>query len=165
MMWLTSLLPRQEVSMLRPRLNESLKEAMKSKNVRATSTLRLILAALKDRDIASCTGGDREGISDDDILKLLQSMIKQRRDSIEAFTKGGRPELAQQEQEEIDIIQTFLPQQMSDPEIDVAVETAIKDAQASSLKQMGQVMGLLRARSSGRMAFAKAGAQVKARLG
>ena len=151
--------------MLRPRLNEALKEAMKSKNVRATSTLRLILAALKDRDIASRTGGDREGISDDDILKLLQSMIKQRRDSIEAFTKGGRPELAQQEQEEIDIIQTFLPQQMSDPEIDVAVETAIKDAQASSLKQMGQVMGLLRERYSGRMDFAKAGAQVKARLG
>jgi uncharacterized protein len=151
--------------MLRQRLNDALKEAMKSKNARATSTCRLILAALKDRDIANRTAAARDGIADEDILKLLQSMIKQRRDSIEAYTKGNRPELAQQEQEEIDIIQTFLPKQMSDAEIEVAVDTAVKDAEASSLKQMGAVMALLRERHAGSMDFAKAGARVKARLG
>ena len=92
-------------------------------------------------------------------------MIKQRGDSIEAFTKGNRPELAQQEQEEIDIIKTFLPQQMTDAEIEAAVEAAVKDAQASSLKQMGAVMALLRERHAGRMDFAKASAGVKAKLG
>jgi uncharacterized protein len=151
--------------MLRQRLNDALKEAMKSKNARATSTCRLILAALKDRDIANRTAAARDGIADEDILKLLQSMIKQRRDSIEAYTKGNRPELAQQEQEEIDIIQTFLPKQMSDAEIEAAVDTAVKDAEASSLKQMGAVMALLRERHAGSMDFAKAGARVKARLG
>jgi hypothetical protein len=156
---------RLEDRMLRQRLNDALKEAMKAKNARATSTCRLILAALKDRDIASRTADDREGIGDEDILKLLQSMIKQRRDSIEAYTKGNRPDLAKQEQEEIEIIQSFLPQQMTDAEIETAVDAALKDAQASSLKQMGAVMALLRERFAGRMDMAKAGARVKARLG
>ena len=151
--------------MLRQRLNDALKEAMKTKDARATSTCRLILAALKDRDIANRTAAARDGIGEEDILKLLQSMIKQRRDSIEAYTKGNRPELAQQEQEEIDIIQSFLPQQMTDAEIEAAVDAAVKDAQATSLKQMGAVMALLRERHAGTMDFAKAGARVKARLG
>jgi len=151
--------------MLRQRLNDALKEAMKTKNARATSTCRLILAALKDRDIANRTASARDGIGEDEILKMLQSMIKQRRDSIEAYTKGNRPELAQQEQEEIEIIQSFLPQQMTDAEIEAAVDAAIKDAEASSLKQMGAVMALLRERHAGKMDFAKAGARVKARLG
>lgn len=156
---------RPEDRMLRQRLNDALKEALKSKNARATSTLRLILAALKDRDIANRTADAREGIGDDEILKLLQSMIKQRRDSIEAYTKGNRPDLAQQEQEEIEVIQSFLPQQMDDAEIAAAVDAALKETQATSLKQMGAVMALLRERFAGRIDMAEAGAQVKARLG
>jgi len=146
--------------MLKDRVIEDMKGAMRARDAARLSPIRMLLAAIKQKEI-----DDRVELDDTQVTAVVNRQIKQRRDSIEAFTKGGRPELAQQEQEEIDIIQTFLPQQMSDHEIDVAVETAIKDAQASSLKQMGQVMGLLRERYSGRMDFAKAGAQVKARLG
>ena len=151
--------------MLRQRLNDALKEAMKSKDARGVSTLRLILAALKDRDIANRTADAREGIGEDEILKLLQSMIKQRRDSIEAYTKGNRPDLAQQEQEEIQVIESFLPAQMNDAEIDAAVAAAIAETKADSLKQMGQVMTVLRERFAGKLDMAKAGARVKAKLG
>jgi len=150
--------------MLRQRLNDAMKEAMRAKDTRTLSTCRLILAALKDRDIANRTADAREGISDDDILKLLQSMIKQRRDSIEAYTNGNRPELAQQEQEEIDVIQTFLPKQMSEAEIDAAVDAIIAETKAESLKQMGAVMGALSARFAGSIDMGKAGARVKAKL-
>jgi uncharacterized protein len=151
--------------MLRQRLNDALKEAMKAKDAPRTSTLRLILAAIKDRDIANRTADARDGISDDDILKLLQSMIKQRRDSIEAYTKGNRPELAQLEQDEIGIIESYLPAQMSAAEIDAAVDAAIAEIKAESLKQMGQVMAVLRERFAGSLDMGKAGALVKARLG
>ena len=151
--------------MLRQRLNDALKEAMKAKDATRTSTLRLILAAIKDRDIANRTADARDGISDDDILKLLQSMIKQRRDSIEAYTKGNRPELAQLEQDEIGIIESYLPAQMSAAEIDAAVDAAIAEIKAESLKQMGQVMAVLRERFAGSLDMGKAGARVKARLG
>ena len=151
--------------MLRQRLNDALKEAMKAKDAPRTSTLRLILAAIKDRDIANRTADARDGISDDDILKLLQSMIKQRRDSIEAYTKGNRPELAQLEQDEIGIIESYLPAQMSEAEIDAAVDAAIAETKAESLKQMGQVMAVLRERFAGSLDMGKAGARVKARLG
>ncbi len=151
--------------MLRQRLNDALKEAMKAKDAPRTSTLRLILAAIKDRDIANRTADARDGISDDDILKLLQSMIKQRRDSIEAYTKGNRPELAQLEQDEIGIIESYLPAQMSAAEIDAAVDAAIAEIKAESLKQMGQVMAVLRERFAGSLDMGKAGARVKARLG
>ena len=151
--------------MLRQRLNDALKEAMKAKDAPRTSTLRLILAAIKDRDIANRTADARDGISDDDILKLLQSMIKQRRDSIEAYTKGNRPELAQLEQDEIGIIESYLPAQMSAAEIDAAVDAAIAETKAESLKQMGQVMAVLRERFAGSLDMGKAGARVKARLG
>ena len=151
--------------MLRQRLNDALKEAMKAKDAPRTSTLRLILAAIKDRDIANRTADARDGISDDDILKLLQSMIKQRRDSIEAYTKGNRPDLAQLEQDEIGIIESYLPAQMSAAEIDAAVDAAIAEIKAESLKQMGQVMAVLRERFAGSLDMGKAGALVKARLG
>ncbi len=151
--------------MLRQRLNDALKEAMKAKDAPRTSTLRLILAAVKDRDIANRTAEAREGIGDEDILKLLQSMIKQRRDSIEAYTKGNRPELAQQEQDEIAIIESYLPAQMNEAEIDAAVDAAIAEIKADSLKQMGQVMAILRERFAGSLDMGKAGARVKAKLG
>ena len=152
--------------MLRQKLNDALKEAMKAKQGRAVSTLRLILAALKDRDIANRTeGADDDGISEDQILQLLQSMIKQRRDSIEAYLKGGRQELADGEAEEIDIIQRFLPEQMDDEALAEAVEQVIVEAGASSIKDMGNVMGMLRGKFAGQMDFGKASALVKARLG
>ena len=152
--------------MLRQQLNDALKEAMKAQQSRAVSTLRLILAALKDRDIANRTeGADDGGISDDQILQLLQSMIKQRRDSIEAYLKGGRQELADGEAEEIDIIQRFLPKQMDDKALADAVEQVIAEADASSIKDMGNVMGMLRGKFAGQMDFGKASALVKARLG
>ncbi len=148
--------------MLRSRLNDALKEAVKARNKRATSTLRLILAALKDRDIAHRTvASDSEGIDEEEILALLQSMIKQRRDSIEAYTMGGRKELADNEAEEIEIIREFLPEQMSDSEVSDAVEKAITSSGASSIKEMGQVMGMLRDEYAGRMDFGKASALVK----
>ena len=152
--------------MLRQQLNDALKEAMKAKKNRAVSTLRLILAALKDRDIANRTeGADDVGIDDDQILQLLQSMIKQRRDSIEAYLNGGRQELADGEAEEIEIIQRFLPEQMDDKALAEAVEQIISEAGASSIKDMGNVMGMLRGKYAGQMDFGKASALVKARLG
>jgi uncharacterized protein YqeY len=152
--------------MLRTRLGEALKVAMKAKDQRATSTLRLILASLKDRDIANRgkSGADAE-IGDDDILQLLQSMIKQRRDSIEAYQKGGRQDLADQEAEEIEIIQEFLPEQIGDEEMADAIAAIIEECTADSLKQMGQVMAMLRERFAGQMDFGKASALVKERLG
>ena len=151
--------------MLRIRLNDSLKEAMKSNNRRAVSTLRLILAALKERDIAHRTQeADDDGVGEEQILNLLQSMIKQRRDSIEAYNKGGRKELADGEAEEIEIINDFLPEQMSDVAVAEAVLEVISLSEASSIKDMGQVMALLREKFAGRMDFGKASAIVKEKL-
>ncbi|NQV57630.1 MAG: GatB/YqeY domain-containing protein [Rhodospirillales bacterium] len=151
--------------MLRTRLSDQLKLAMKAKDATATSTLRLILAALKDRDIAARGKGSDGEISDDDILQLLQSMIKQRRDSIEAYTKGARQDLADREAAEIIVIEGFLPEQMGEEEVAAAVAEIIAEAGADSLKQMGQVMALLRERFAGRMDFGKASQLVKDRLG
>ena len=111
--------------MLRDRLSETLKTALKAKEARTVSTVRLILAALKDRDIAARSKGNQDGIDEADVLSLLQSMIKQRRDSIKLYEKGGRLELAQQEGEEIEVIETFLPEQLSDEDLASAVSTAI----------------------------------------
>ena len=153
--------------MLREQLNDTLKEAMKSKDPTTVSTLRLINAAIKDRDIADRTKGgiDEEGISDDDILQLLQSMIKQRRDSIDAYTKGGRNELADQEAQEIEVIERFLPEQLGDEEMTTAVNGVIEAVGAESLKEMGAVMAKLREDFAGQMDFGKASGIVKKRLG
>ena len=153
--------------MLREQLNDTLKEAMKSKDPTTVSTLRLINAAIKDRDIADRTKGgiDEEGISDDDILQLLQSMIKQRRDSIDAYTKGGRNELADQEAQEIEVIERFLPEQLGDEEMTNAVNGVIEAVGAESLKEMGAVMAKLREDFAGQMDFGKASGIVKKRLG
>ncbi len=153
--------------MLREQLNDALKEAMKAKEPTKVSTLRLINAAIKDRDIADRTKGgvDEEGVSDDDILQLLQSMIKQRRDSIDAYTKGGRDELAEQEAQEIVVIEDFLPEQLGDEELAEAVNGVIEAVGAESLKEMGAVMAKLREDFAGRMDFGKASGIVKERLG
>ena len=149
---------------MRERLNESLKTAMLAKDRRAVATLRLILAALKDRDIAERGKDNHKGLANDEIVVLLQSMIKQRRESIELYERGGRAELARQETEEIAIIERFLPPQMSKAEVESAVGAVINEIGASSLKDMGRAMALLRERYAGRMDFAKAGAAAKARL-
>ena len=151
--------------MLRTQINNAYKAAMKQKETIAVSTLRLIQAAIKDRDIAARSKGNREGISDDDVLSLLQSMIKQRRDSIEAYEKGGRMELAQQEAEEISIIEGFLPAQMNDDEIATAVDSVISDMEATTLKDMGRVMATLKKQFAGQMDFGKASSAVKGKLG
>jgi len=147
--------------MLRERLNEALKKAMLAKEQRATATLRLILAALKDRDIAARAKGRTAGIGDDEILAMLQTMIKQRRESIEMYNKGGRAELADQEAQEIRIIEGFLPEQMDDAAIEAAIRQAIDSVGASGLKEMGKVMAALREQYAGQMDFAKAGKVAK----
>jgi uncharacterized protein YqeY len=151
--------------MLRSRLTDALKTAMKAKEAVCVSTLRLILAALKDRDIAARSKGNTDGISEEDILGLLQSMVKQRRDSIELYEKGGRMELAQREAEEIAVIQGFLPEQLSDYGMSEAIEGVIGEVEAASLKDMGRVMAALKEQFAGRMDFGKASALVKERLG
>ena len=150
--------------MLRDRLNEALKDAVKSKAARRVSTLRLILAALKDRDIAARGKGADEPISDDDILSMLQTMERQRRESIAAYEQGGRLELAEQEREEIGIIQEFMPLALDQAETRAAVDEAIAALEAGGLKDMGKVMGALKSKYAGRMDFGAASTIVKERL-
>ncbi len=151
--------------MLRAQINDTLKDSMKSKDVVATSTCRLILAALKDRDIADRSKGNQEGIDDDAILRLLQSMIKQRREAIQLYKDGNRAELADKEQAEIEIIERFLPEQLSEADVAEAVQGVIDEVGASSIKEMGQVMGALKEKYAGRMDFGKASGIVKKKLG
>ena len=151
--------------MLRPQLNDVLKTAMLSKDSRVVSTVRLILAALKDRDIAARSRGVMDGISDDEILQMLQSMIKQRRESISLYEQGGRLELAQQEQDEIAIIERFLPRQLNEAEMTEAVSAVIAELGAGGIKDMGRVMAALKERHAGTMDFTKASALTKKLLG
>jgi uncharacterized protein YqeY len=146
---------------LRERLNESMKDAMRAKDQRRLGTIRLMLAALKDRDIANRTEDSREGISDDDILTLLAKMIKQREESAETYDKGGRPELAAAERQEITVIREFMPQQMDVDEAKEAASAVIAELGAASMKDMGRVMAALKERFAGQMDFAKASATVK----
>ncbi|MSO71752.1 MAG: GatB/YqeY domain-containing protein [Alphaproteobacteria bacterium] len=151
--------------MLRQKLNDALKDSLKKREARAVSTLRLILAALKDRDIDSRGRGIEGGLGDEEILGLLQTMIKQRRESITQYQAGAREDLVKQEAEEIAIIEGFLPKQLSAEEIAAAVAEAIRETGAAGLKEMGKVMAVLKAKHSGRMDFSKASAAVKAKLG
>lgn len=150
--------------MLRDRLSEALKSSMKEKNQVAVSTLRLILTAVKDRDIAARSKGVDDGISDSDILQVLQTMVRQRHDSIEMYRQGNRPELAAREAEEIEVIESFMPRQLGDAEIEAAIASVIEDTGAASIKDMGKAMGALRERYAGQMDFGKASAMLKARL-
>ena len=151
--------------MLRNKLSDALKVAMKGKDTAATSAIRLIQAALKDRDIAARSKGNMDGIADDEILSLLQSMIKQRRESIEMYEKGNRPELAAKEADEISIIEGFLPEQMDEAETTKAIKEVISELQASSMKDMGRIMAALKERHAGSMDFSKASSMVKGLLG
>lgn len=150
--------------MLRTRLNDALKQAMLSKNQRAVSTVRLILAALKDRDIAARSRGVNDGVDETEIMSMLQTMIKQRHESIALYEQGGRCELAEQEREEITVIETFLPKQLSEAEMVEAVDTIIAETGATSVKDMGRAMAELRSRYAGRMDFAKASGLIKQKL-
>lgn len=147
--------------MLREQIKDALKTAMLAKDNQKTSTIRLILAAIKDRDIASRGTGKDGLISNDDILQLLQSMIKQRKESIAMYEKGGRKDLVAGEQAEIETIQAFLPEQMNEDDMKKAVEEIIAAAGASGLKDMGKVMAALREQYAGRMDFAQASGVVK----
>jgi uncharacterized protein YqeY len=147
--------------MLREEFTERMKTALRAKDTRTLSTVRLIMATLKDRDIAARTDGDKAQIPDAEILRMLQGMVKQRRESIELYNQGNRPELAQQESEEIAVIESFLPQQMDEAAITAAVKTAIADSGAAGIKDMGKVMGLLRERHAGVLDMGKAGPIVK----
>ena len=150
---------------MREAFTERLKSAMRAKDTRTLSTVRLILAGLKERDVAARGAGNSAGIADSEILRMLQGMVKQRRESIALYRQGNRPELARQEEEEIAIIESFLPRQMSDDEIAAAAKAAIADTGAAGPKDMGRVMAALRERHAGVMDMAKAGAAVKRLLG
>jgi uncharacterized protein YqeY len=145
---------------LREQINDGLKEAMKAKDARRVSTLRLVNSGIKNADIEA-RGGGKEPLADDALLGLLQKMIKQRQESVELYDKGGRPELAAQEREEIEIIAAFLPKQMDEGEARAAIEGVVKETGASSVKDMGRVMAALKERYAGQMDFGKASGAVK----
>jgi uncharacterized protein YqeY len=147
--------------MLRDQLNEALKEAMRARDMGAVGTIRLILAKLKEVDIAQRTEANREGVGDDRILSMLQGMIKQRNESIQLYEKGNRADLADKEKAEIVVIQRFLPKQMDDAAVEAAVKDAVASAGAKSIKDMGGVMAALKTKYAGQMDFAKASAVVK----
>ena len=151
--------------MLRDAFADRLKTAMRARDTRTISTVRLIMAALKDRDIAQRGTANPDPLGDPDILRLLQGMIKQRRESAALYVQGKRPELAAREEEEIAIIETFLPQQMGDAETEAAVQAAIAATGAAGMRDMGKVMAALRERHSGTIDLARAGAAVKRLLG
>lgn len=150
--------------MLRQKLNDALKAAAKSGDKRTLSTVRLILAALKDRDIAARGRGQSEGISEAEILEMLQKMVKQRQESIELYRRGQRDDLVRQEEEEIAVIDRFRPQAMDDAATAVAVSEVMSELEANSIKDMGRVMAALKERYAGRMDFTKASGLVKSRL-
>lgn len=143
--------------MLRDQLNDAVKAAMRAKEARRLGTLRLVMAAIKDRDLAP----DAKPPGDAEILQLLAKMIKQRRESITTYDSAGRADLAQQERDEIAIIEEFMPRQMSAGEVQAAVAAAIAEAGAQTVKDMGKVMTVLKSRHTGQMDFAKASGVVK----
>ena len=150
--------------MLRDDINNALKEAMKARDERRVSTLRMVNAAIKDRDIEA-RGAGKGPLSDEELLALFQKLVKSRQDSIELYQKGGRADLVAQEQEEIAIISGYLPKQMSEEDMKAAITAAIKDTGAASMKDMGKVIGALRGKYAGQMDFGKASALVKGMLG
>ena len=149
--------------MLRDDINNALKEAMKAREERRVSTLRMVNAAIKDRDIEA-RGAGKGPLSDEELLALFQKLIKSRQDSVELYQKGGRADLVAQEQEEIAIISSYLPKQMSEDEMKAAIAAAIKDTRAASMKDMGKVIGVLRGKYAGQMDFGKASGLVKGML-
>ena len=149
--------------MLRDDINNAVKDAMKAKEERKLSTLRMVNSTIKNADIAA-RGEGKPPLSDADLLGVFQKMIKQRQESVELYDKGGRAELAAQEREEIAIISAYLPKQMSDDEVKAAISAAIAETGAAGMKDMGKVIGVLRAKFAGQMDFGKASGMVKAAL-
>lgn len=150
---------------LRARVNSALKQAMRDKLSTRLSTLRLICAAIKDQDIAARRpDGENTGVGDDQVLAILGKMTRQRQESARAYEEGGRLDLAEREREEIEVIAEFLPRQLDEEEMEQAVDTAISETGAETIRDMGRVMGALKARYAGQMDFGKAGPLVKTRL-
>ena len=149
--------------MLRDDINNALKDAMKARDERRVSTLRLVNSTIKNADI-DARGQGKPALSDDDLLGVLQKMIKQRQESAELYEKGGRPDLAAQENEEIAIISAYLPQQMSDIEAGSVIQALVHEINAQTMKDMGRVMAALKERYAGKLDFTKASAAVKKAL-
>jgi uncharacterized protein YqeY len=149
---------------MRDRVNTALKQAMKDKAADRLSTLRLINAAIKDKDIEARGTGDEGGVSDGEVLAILGKMVKQRQESARAYEEGGRLDLAEREQSEIAVIEEFLPRQLDEAEIATAVDAAIAETGADSIRDMGKVMGILKAQYTGQMDFGLVGPMVKDRL-
>ncbi|WP_296424870.1 GatB/YqeY domain-containing protein [Yoonia sp.] len=151
---------------MRDRVTAALKDAMKSREADRLSTLRLINAAIKDRDIAlRGTAEEEDGVTNDDVLAIMGRMVKQRHESVRAYEEGGRLELAEKELSEIKVIEEFLPKQLTEVEVKKAVDDAIAEVGAASIRDMGKVMGILKAKYMGQMDFGKIGPVVKGRLG
>lgn len=150
---------------LRDRINAALKQAMKDKDSARLATLRLINAAIKDQEIAARAGDDDSAVGDAEILAILGKMTKQRQESMRAYEEGGRLDLAEREGAEAAIIEEFLPRQLTDEEVSAAIEAAIEDTGATSIRDMGRIMGALKQDYTGRMDFGAAGARIKDRLG
>ncbi len=148
----------------RSEFSDAMKNAMKNKDKVALSTIRLITAALKDRDIVAREKGDADGISEPEILQMLQSMIKQRQDAATTYSEAGRDDLAEREELETDIIRSFLPKQLSQDEVADVIDKAVVDLDVQSIKDMGKVMAFLKAEYAGKIDMGKAGGLVKARL-
>ncbi|MDB9771748.1 GatB/YqeY domain-containing protein [Alphaproteobacteria bacterium] len=149
---------------IRESVLSELKTAMKSKNVNSINTLRLILASLKDKDIIARGNGNLSGINEIEITSLLQTMIKQRHDSIELYKKGKREDLVKKEENEISIILEFLPKQLNEKEVELAVLDSIKLTEANSIKDMGKVINLMKQKYNGKMDFRIVSKVVKERL-
>ena len=150
--------------MIREQLKKALIEALKNKDEKKTATIRLINAAIKDKDIEARPKGITDGIDDTAVMSLLQSMVKQRKESIEMYKQGNREDLVASEQAEIDIINQFLPQQMNEEETKQAIATVIQETGATSIKDMGKVMGCLKAKYAGKMDFSTASQLIKTLL-
>jgi uncharacterized protein len=151
--------------MLREQITEAMKDAMRAREPDTLSTVRMILAGIKDKDIAARPGGNATGIGDPEILSLLQSMVKQRRESVVLYAQGNRADLVAKEEGEIAVIERFLPQQMDAAATDAAIAVAIAESGAASIKDMGKVMAALKGKYSGQMDFSAVGPAVKAKLG
>ncbi|MBY4895270.1 GatB/YqeY domain-containing protein [Rhodobacteraceae bacterium N5(2021)] len=149
---------------LRTKITDGIKNAMREKDTVRLSTLRLINAAVKDQDIAARAKGNADGVDDAEVLAIMAKMVKQRQESARVYEEGGRLELAQKEQAEIGVIEEFLPRQLSDEEVAKAVDAAIAEAGADSIRDMGRVMGALKGKYAGRMDFGAVGPRVKDRL-
>jgi uncharacterized protein YqeY len=149
---------------MREKINAALKQAMRDKAAVRLSTLRLVNAAIKDRDIAARSEGNEEGASEGEVLAILGKMTKQRLESARAYEEGGRIDLAEREREEITVIEEFLPRQLNEDEVATAVNDAIAEIGAESIRDMGKVMGILKGRYTGQMDFGSVGPVVKDRL-